>query len=149
MIRHCLRALRISRKRRSWYLELLGQPLDEGLDRLLQLRERNAGIAQECELNGEADSVGIPAAFSHQVQVSPRKGKASRHTVWVKRYPEESLALLVGQQLSARQGVSPVPKILLLIMDGAALGDVFCGRLSAVKPCDADSVQRTTVLETP
>jgi hypothetical protein len=103
-------ALRISRKRRSWYLKLVGQPLHEDLDRLLQMRERSAGIAQERGLNGKADSVGIPAAFSHQVQVRPRKGKVSRHTVWVKQYAYERLALLVGQQLSARQGISPVPK---------------------------------------
>jgi hypothetical protein len=37
------------------------KPLNKRFNRLLQLRERDAGIAKQSELNGKADAIGIPA----------------------------------------------------------------------------------------
>ena len=43
-------------------LQLFCKPLNERSDRLLQLRERYAGVAKQRELDGEANAIGVPPA---------------------------------------------------------------------------------------
>jgi hypothetical protein len=92
-----LRATRIPSEWPSRDFELPRQPLNHRLGGLLQLRQANAGMAKQRELNGEADPIGVSAASRHQLLVGARQGEASRHAVGVKRDAEKSLPLLVGQ----------------------------------------------------
>ena len=67
VVRHGLRATRISGERRGRNFKLPCQPLNQRLDGLLQLRQGNPGMAKQSELNGKADTIGIPAACRHEV----------------------------------------------------------------------------------
>ena len=68
------------------------------LDRLLQVREHDAGMAQQGKLHGEAKPAGVAATLGHEVPVGSGQGEKSRQAVRIVRYPEERLALFVGQQ---------------------------------------------------
>jgi hypothetical protein len=80
--------------------QLLGKRLHKWFGGLLELSEPNARMAQECELDREANSVGVPPTARHQVLVGPGQGEPPRHAIWVKRNAEKRASLLVGQQLS-------------------------------------------------
>ena len=108
VVRHGLRAARISGERRGRNFQLLCQPLNERFDGLLQLRQGNAGMAQQSKLNGKADPIGIPAPCRHEVLIGAGQGEAPRHAVGIKWDAEESLPLLVGQQLSVRHLCPPI-----------------------------------------
>ena len=108
MIRHGLWPTRIPGERRSRNFKLLCQPLNQRLDGLLQLRKSNTGMTKQSELNGKADPIGIPAAGRHEVPIGTGQGEAPRHVVGIKRDAEESLPLLVGQQLSVRHLCPPI-----------------------------------------
>jgi hypothetical protein len=71
MIRHGLWTVRVSGERRHRYSKLLCQPPNKRLDGLLQVRERNAGMAKQSELNGKANTIGISASCRHQVLTAP------------------------------------------------------------------------------
>ena len=58
------------------------------------------------------------------------------------------MALLVGQQLSARQRLSPVLQMSCAIVDEPTLRDVICGRIQTVTGGNAATVQRTDGSET-
>jgi hypothetical protein len=62
---------------------MFGKPLNERIDRLLQLCERNAGVAKQGELNGKSDAIGIPAACCHENLISTGQGEVSRHAVGI------------------------------------------------------------------
>ena len=93
MVFHGLRATRIPSERRRRDLHLLGK---KRFDRLLELCERNAGVAKQGKLKGKPDAIGIPAAFRPEILVCTGQGDASRHGVGIKRNSEERMALLVG-----------------------------------------------------
>ncbi len=107
MVRHGLRTVCILGKRCCWNFQLLCKPLNKRFDRLLQLCKRDAGVAKQSELNGKANAIGIPATACHEVLVGSRQSEVSRHAVGIERDAEESLALLVGQQLSVRHHCPP------------------------------------------
>lgn len=97
MVGHRLRPPRISFERPGRDIQLLGQPMDERLDQLLQLSKRHARIAKQRELNGEANTIGVPTTRYHQVLVGTRQGEASRHAIEIERDAKKSLTLLIGQ----------------------------------------------------
>ena len=72
MIRHGLRPARIFGERRRRDIELPGQPLNQRLDRLLQLRQGDAGMTKQGELNGKADPIGIPPPGCHEFLIGAR-----------------------------------------------------------------------------
>jgi hypothetical protein len=72
--------------------------------------ERRAGMAEQGELHGEAEAVGAAAAPRHELLVGPREREQARQVVRVGGHAQEHPALVVGQQLSARQGASPSRK---------------------------------------
>ena len=148
VVGHGLRAAGVFSEGGCRDFELARHPGHEGVGRLVEIGERRAGMAQQGELHGAAEAVGIAAAFRHEVPVGPGQGEQPRQGVGVGRNAQERLALLIGQQLSACQGVSPVPQTSMLIMDGTALGDVVCGRVWAVRRRGPAPVQGTTVWET-
>src|SRR5208282_3774320 len=96
VIRHCLRAARVPGEWRRRDFQLLGQPLNKRLDRLLQLSECHAGVAKQSELNGKANAIGIAAADRHQVLIGPGQGEAKRHAVLIDWDADECVALIVG-----------------------------------------------------
>lgn len=102
VIRHRLRATCVVGKRCGRDLELLGQPLNKRLDGLLQVRQRDPGMAKQSELQSKADPIGIPATFRHKVLIRARQGEASRHAVGIERKAKQSPPFLVGQQSSMR-----------------------------------------------
>ena len=67
-------------------------------------------MAQQGKLDGAAETIGVAAPLGHQASVQPGQGEQPRERVGVGRDAQERLALLVGQQLSACQGVSPSHK---------------------------------------
>jgi hypothetical protein len=75
----------LSGKRPSRDIQLLGKPLNQRLDRLFQLGECHAGVTEKGKLNGEANSVGIPAAVRHQVLVGSGQGEAPHQAVRIER----------------------------------------------------------------
>src|SRR5271168_2155014 len=87
--------------------QLFCKPLNKRSDRLLQLCERYSGVAKQRELNGKANAIGIPTTDCHEVLIGARQSEASCHTVGIERDAQESLAFLVGQQLSARHHCPP------------------------------------------
>ena len=95
---------------------------------MVEVGERRARMAQQGELQGAAKLVRITTAFCHEAPVGSGQGKQACQGVGVGRDAQERLALLVGQQLSACQSVSPVPQTSMMNMDRPALGDVVCGR---------------------
>jgi hypothetical protein len=108
MVRHGLRAVRVPNERRCRNFRSGCKPLNKQIDRLFQLGECNAGVTKQRELDGEADAIGIPAAFRHKVLVGPRQSKTSCHAVGIERDAKKRLALIVGQQLSVRHHCPPV-----------------------------------------
>jgi len=79
---HRLRPPCASGERRRRNLELPGQPLDKRLDRLLNVRQGDSGVAKQGEL------IGIPPTCRHEFLVGTRQGEASRHAVRIKRNAE-------------------------------------------------------------
>jgi hypothetical protein len=75
---------------------MFGKPLNKRIDGLLQLRERNAGVTKQGELNSKSDAIRIPAACCHENLVGTGQGEVSRHAVGIERDTKESLTLLVG-----------------------------------------------------
>ena len=72
VIRHGLWPTRVPDERRSRNFKLLGQPLNQRLDGLLQLRKSNTGMTKQSELNGKADPIGVPTACRHEVPIGAR-----------------------------------------------------------------------------
>jgi hypothetical protein len=54
-------------------------------------------VAKQRELNGKANTIGIPPPACHELLVGPGQSEASRHAVGIERDAEKSLAFLVGQ----------------------------------------------------
>lgn len=90
-------------------LELTRHPGHEGVGRLVEVGEQRAGIAQQGKLHGATEAVGVAAAFGHVAPISPGQGEQARQGVGIGLNTQERLTLLIGQQLSACHGISPVP----------------------------------------
>ena len=56
-------------------VELTCHPGYEGVRRLVEVGERRAGVAQQGELHGAAEAVGVAAALGHEVPVGPGQGE--------------------------------------------------------------------------
>jgi hypothetical protein len=69
----------------------------EGVGWLVEIGERRAGIAQQGELHGATEAVGIAATFGHEVPINPGQGEQAREGVGGGRNAQERLALLIGQ----------------------------------------------------
>lgn len=108
MVRLGLWATRILGERRSRDFEMAREPSNQRLDGLFQLRQGNAGMTKQSELDGEANPIGIPAAFRHQLLIGARQGEASRHAVSVKRDAKKNVPFLVSQQLPVRHPRPPM-----------------------------------------
>ena len=143
VVRHGLRPAGILGESGCRHVELARHPSHEGVGRLVEVGEGRARMAQQGKLHRAAEAVGITAALGHKVPVGPGQGEQPRQGVGIRRDAQKRLALLVGQQLSACQGVSPVPQTPMMNMDGPALGDVVCGRVWAVRHPMAAPVQGT------
>ena len=72
------------------------------------IRERRARVAQQRELHGETKAAAAAAAPRYEVLVGPGEREQTGQVVWVVGHTHKRMALLVGQQLSARQRFSPV-----------------------------------------
>ncbi len=118
MVRHGLRAAGVLGEGGGRDIEVAGHPGHERVRRLVEIGERRAGMAQQGELDGAAEPVGVAAALGHEVSIEPGQGEQPRERVGVGRDAQERLALLVGEQLSACHGVSSVPQRSMLIVDG-------------------------------
>jgi hypothetical protein len=103
MIGHGLRAAGIGGEGCRRDAELSGQPDHERLGRLLQVREHGAGMAQQGKLHGEAKPAGVAETLGDEMPVGSGQGEQTRQAVRILRYPQQDLALLVSQNLSARQ----------------------------------------------
>jgi hypothetical protein len=91
-------------------LELAREPVHEWPGGLVQVREHRAGMAQQGELHGEAEAVGVATAPGHEVLVGAGEGEEPCQAVRVIGHTQERVALLVGQQLSSWQSVPPSHK---------------------------------------
>ncbi len=72
MIRHGLWTMRIFSEWCRRNLQLFCKPPNKRFDRLLQLCERYAGVAKQRELNGKANTIGVPPPACHEVLIGPR-----------------------------------------------------------------------------
>ena len=108
VIGHGLRPAGVGGERRRRDVQLRGQPSHEGLRWLVQVRQHRARVTQQGELRGVAELVGVAATACHELLIGLGKGEAPRQGVRFGRYAEQRVALLVGQQLPSRQGVSPL-----------------------------------------
>ena len=59
-------------------------------------------MAQEGELHGTAEPVGVTAAFGHERPVDARRGEQPSEGVGIGGNAEQRRALLVGEQLPSR-----------------------------------------------
>ena len=109
MVRHGLWTAGTLGEGGSRDIKLARHPGHEGISWLAEVGERRTGITQQGELHGEAKAVGVAASLGHEAPIGPGQGEQARQGVGVGRNAQKGLALLVSQQLSACQGVSPVP----------------------------------------
>ena len=58
----------------------------EGIDRLVEVSERRAWMAQQGKLDGAAEPIGVAASLSHLVSVQPAQVNI-RTTIWETRRP--------------------------------------------------------------
>ena len=107
MIRHGLRTIRITGEWCCRDFQLLCQPLNKRLNRLLQLRQSDTGVTKQGELHCKADPICVPAACRHQVPVSLGQGKAPRHAVRIEWDAKKSLSFFIGQQPPVSHALSP------------------------------------------
>jgi hypothetical protein len=92
-----LRAAGILGKHGGRDIKLARHPSHESIGWLVEVGERRAWMAQQCKLNGAAETIGVAAPLSHQVSVQPGKGEQPRQRVSVGRDAQERLTLPVGQ----------------------------------------------------
>src|SRR4051812_34235657 len=86
-------------------------------------------MAEQCELNGEAQTIGFTPPPRHEVLVGPGEGVVPRQSIRITGHAEQQPAFLIGQQLSTRHAsLLFVPEPSIMIVDGNRLLDVFCGR---------------------
>src|SRR3954469_17146515 len=86
-------------------------------------------MAEQCELNGEAQTIGFTPPPRHEVLVGSGEGVVPRQSIRITRRAEQQPAFLIGQQLSTRHAsLLFVPKPSSMIVDDNRLLDVFCGR---------------------
>ena len=90
----------------------------EGVDRLLHVRQPHAGMAQQGELHGEAQPVGVAAALGHEIPVGSGEGVVSRQGVRDHRGRRTAAGALRRSAVSARHRLSSVPKTSIMIVDG-------------------------------
>jgi hypothetical protein len=67
-------------------------------------------MAQQCELHGEAEPVGVITPTDHEILVRSGQAKVPRQAIGLERDAQEGPALVVSQQLSAHQGIPPSHK---------------------------------------
>ena len=60
MVRHRLRATGVLGERGSGDFQPFRQPVHESIDRLLYLRQGDAGMTKQCQLHGKAQTIGNP-----------------------------------------------------------------------------------------
>lgn len=110
VVGHGLWAARVAGEGLRRDLQPPRHPGHQGLDRLAEVGERRARVAQQGELHGVAEPGGVAPTRSHQVPVGARQGEAPGQAVRVGGDAEQRPALLVGQQISSCHGPSPSRK---------------------------------------
>ncbi len=88
-------------------LDLLGHPQDDRLGQLAVSAQRVAGVAQQAELHGEAEAVGVAAPLTDQRQVGVVEGVVADQVI-LAFWQREQGALLRGREDQATRHVSVV-----------------------------------------
>ena len=88
-------------------------------------------MPQQRELHRKAQPIRIAAPRGQKLPIRSGEAVVPRQRVGIAWRAEQQPALLLGQQLSARHRLLPVPKPSIMIVDGGRLLDAFCGRKRA------------------
>jgi hypothetical protein len=87
--------------------QLRRQPGDEAVDGIIHLCQGCAGMAEQRELHGKAQTIGSTAPACHKILVRSRECVMAGQGVRIAGHAQQQPAFLVCQQLSVRQNHPP------------------------------------------
>ena len=91
--------------------------MNQGADLSFSLCKREALVAEQRQLNGKAEPIGVTAPGGDEIQIRAGQCLMSDQRVRIGRHAEQLTALSLGQQLASRHVSSGVYKRLSGIVD--------------------------------
>lgn len=105
MIGHCLMPTGVIGEQMRWYVDLDGDPDDQRVDWFLDLGKRTTGLAEQHQLHGETEPVGVTPPRQNEVVVRRGERELTRQNIPISGNTEQLPEFVLGQKTMSRHSV--------------------------------------------